>query len=51
MWSFTQPPNTLMGKGRILGGALVGRDELMEKAFGVVRTGGISLSPLMLGYS
>ena len=39
------------GQGRILGGALVGRDELMEKAFGVVRTGGISLSPLMLGYS
>ena len=33
------------GQGRILGGALVGRDELMEKAFGVVRTGGISLSP------
>lgn len=33
------------GQGRVLGGALVGCDELMEKAFGVVRTGGISLSP------
>lgn len=33
------------GQGRVLGGALVGNDELMEKAFGVVRTGGISLSP------
>ncbi len=33
------------GQGRVLGGALVGSDELMEKAFGVVRTGGISLSP------
>lgn len=33
------------GQGRVLGGALVGDDELMEKAFGVVRTGGISLSP------
>lgn len=32
------------GQGRILGGALVGNDELMEKAFAVVRTGGISLS-------
>ncbi|UNU73240.1 O-succinylhomoserine sulfhydrylase [Moraxella nasovis] len=33
------------GQGRVLGGALVGRDDLMEKAFTVVRTGGISLSP------
>ncbi len=33
------------GQGRVLGGALVGSDALMEKAFGVVRTGGISLSP------
>ncbi len=33
------------GQGRVLGGALVGSDSLMEKAFGVVRTGGISLSP------
>lgn len=33
------------GQGRVLGGALVGSDELMEKVFGVVRTGGISLSP------
>lgn len=33
------------GQGRVLGGALVGSHELMEKAFTVVRTGGISLSP------
>lgn len=33
------------GQGRVLGGALVGSETLMEKAFGVVRTGGISLSP------
>ena len=33
------------GQGRVLGGALVGNNDLMEKAFGVVRTGGISLSP------
>lgn len=33
------------GQGRVLGGALIGSDELMEKAFGVVRTGGMSLSP------
>lgn len=33
------------GQGRVLGGALVGSEALMEKAFGVVRTGGISLSP------
>lgn len=33
------------GQGRVLGGALIGSDALMEKAFGVVRTGGISLSP------
>lgn len=33
------------GQGRVLGGALVGCDELMEKAFTVIRTGGISLSP------
>lgn len=34
------------GQGRVLGGALVGNNELMEKAFTVIRTGGISLSPL-----
>lgn len=33
------------GQGRVLGGALVGSEELMEKAFTVIRTGGISLSP------
>ena len=33
------------GQGRVLGGALVGSNELMEKAFTVIRTGGISLSP------
>ncbi|MFW2176824.1 MULTISPECIES: O-succinylhomoserine sulfhydrylase [unclassified Moraxella] len=33
------------GQGRMLGGALVGNNELMEKAFTVIRTGGISLSP------
>lgn len=33
------------GQGRVLGGALVGSDALMEKAFTVIRTGGISLSP------
>lgn len=33
------------GQGRVLGGALVGRDDLMEQAFTVVRTGGISMSP------
>ncbi|MDO4699631.1 MAG: O-succinylhomoserine sulfhydrylase [Moraxella sp.] len=33
------------GQGRVLGGALLGSDVLMEKAFGVVRTGGMSLSP------
>lgn len=34
------------GQGRVLGGTLVGNNELMEKAFTVIRTGGISLSPL-----
>ena len=33
------------GQGRVLGGALIGSDERMEKAFTVIRTGGISLSP------
>lgn len=33
------------GQGRVLGGALVGSDTLMEDAFSVVRTGGMSLSP------
>lgn len=33
------------GQGRVLGGALVGSDELMQQAFVVVRSGGISLSP------
>lgn len=33
------------GQGRVMGGALVGSDELMEKAFVLVRSGGISLSP------
>ncbi len=33
------------GQGRVLGGALVGRDALMQEAFTVVRSGGISLSP------
>lgn len=33
------------GQGRTIGGALVGSDELMEAAFTLVRTGGISLSP------
>lgn len=33
------------GQGRVLGGALVGSDTLMEQAFAVVRTGGMSLSP------
>lgn len=32
------------GQGRMLGGVLVGSDELMEKAFNVVRTAGVSLS-------
>lgn len=35
----------LDGQGRILGGVLAGSDALMEKAFMVVRTAGISLSP------
>ncbi|WP_230656837.1 O-succinylhomoserine sulfhydrylase [Psychrobacter sp. I-STPA10] len=33
------------GQGRVLGGALVGNDELMQQAFVVVRSGGISMSP------
>ena len=35
----------LDGQGRVLGGALVGNDELMQEAFTVVRSGGISMSP------
>ncbi len=35
----------LDGQGRCLGGAVVGRDKLMEEIFGVVRTCGPSLSP------
>lgn len=35
----------LDGQGRVLGGALVGSDALMQDAFVVVRTGGISMSP------
>ena len=35
----------LDGQGRVLGGALVGSDALMQEAFAVVRTGGISMSP------
>ncbi|MCG3842765.1 O-succinylhomoserine sulfhydrylase [Psychrobacter sp. Ps1] len=35
----------LDGQGRVLGGALVGSDELMQEAFTVVRSGGISMSP------
>lgn len=33
------------GQGRVLGGALIGADELMEQVFMVVRTAGTSLSP------
>lgn len=33
------------GQGRVLGGALVGNDALMQQAFTVVRSGGISMSP------
>lgn len=33
------------GQGRVLGGALVGSDELMQQAFTVVRSGGVSMSP------
>ncbi|WP_296404617.1 O-succinylhomoserine sulfhydrylase [Psychrobacter sp.] len=33
------------GQGRVLGGALVGSDELMQQAFVVVRSGGVSMSP------
>lgn len=33
------------GQGRVLGGALIGSDNLMEEAFNVVRTAGVSLSP------
>lgn len=33
------------GQGRVLGGALVGSDALMQEAFMVIRSGGISLSP------
>ncbi|MGP5209378.1 O-succinylhomoserine sulfhydrylase [Psychrobacter alimentarius] len=35
----------LDGQGRVLGGALVGSDRLMQEAFTVVRSGGISMSP------
>ncbi|MEN2750521.1 O-succinylhomoserine sulfhydrylase [Psychrobacter sp. FBL11] len=35
----------LDGQGRVLGGALVGSDKLMQAAFTVVRSGGISMSP------
>ena len=35
----------LDGQGRVLGGALVGNEELMQEAFTVVRSGGISMSP------
>ncbi|MGP5100739.1 O-succinylhomoserine sulfhydrylase [Psychrobacter celer] len=35
----------LDGQGRVLGGALVGSDKLMQDAFTVVRSGGISMSP------
>lgn len=35
----------LDGQGRVLGGALVGSDVLMQEAFTVVRSGGISMSP------
>lgn len=35
----------LDGQGRVLGGALVGSDTLMQEAFTVVRSGGISMSP------
>ena len=35
----------LDGQGRVLGGALVGSDQLMQQAFTVVRSGGISMSP------
>lgn len=33
------------GQGRVLGGALVGNDELMQQAFVIVRSSGISMSP------
>ena len=35
----------LDGQGRVLGGALVGSDKLMQEAFTVIRSGGISMSP------
>lgn len=35
----------LDGQGRVLGGALVGNNQLMEQAFAVVRSCGISMSP------
>ena len=35
----------LDGQGRVLGGALVGSHALMQEAFTVVRSGGISMSP------
>lgn len=37
------------GQGRVLGGALIGSDELMEKAFTVIRTGGLVCRHLMRG--
>ncbi len=33
------------GQGRVLGGALVGSEALMQEAFVVIRSGGISMSP------
>lgn len=33
------------GQGRVMGGALVGNDELMQQAFVVVRSAGVTMSP------
>lgn len=33
------------GQGRAIGGAILGNHELLDKAHGVVRTGGVSMSP------
>lgn len=33
------------GQGRCLGGAVVGRDDLLEEVFGVIRTAGPAMSP------
>ena len=35
----------LDGQGRVMGGALVGSDELMDAAFKTIRSGGITMSP------